>query len=244
MSGQHLVNHDGKAVDVAALVDRLRHGLLGGDVAQCAEQDAGCGSKVVDLPAREPEVDDLRDAVDTEHEISRRQIAVHEPEQLAIGAGGGVGVRQPIQRGDRDRQGDLIREHPLLLPQPVHRAFEIHADDVFHRHAEGAVLVAGIDDARDVLVAQVRCDVGFAVESRLRRVVAFELRQQALEDANLFRPILLGDEHLGHAPGRQVLEDAVATDALIPGGNGFKGHERAVRSRSLTRRRHLAVGVR
>jgi hypothetical protein len=139
--GQQLPEHDAGGVDVGARVGAAVDDLLGGEVGDGAEQQAGGGGEGGGLDgAGQPEVGDLDPAVVGDQQVLGLDVAVHQ----ARGVRGGQRAQDGLEQRERLRRG----QGALLAQQRPDGA----ARHVLHDQVGGAGggVLALVEDPHDV----------------------------------------------------------------------------------------------
>ena len=223
---RHLVEHDAEREHVGAAIDRLGPALLGRHVRVLALHHAALGLGRALAGPRDAEVEHLDRAVVADHHVGRRHVAVHDPQGLTVAALALVGVVQPRRRADRHRQPELERDLDLLLRAVLEQRPRGVTVDVLHRVEELAVGLTDVVDLRDVGVVEPGGEASLVEEHPHELRVAAALAGDDLQyrvaleraDADRARQV-----DLGHAAGREVAHDLVATEAR-PRGDGRGAH--------------------
>ena len=141
--GEHLEEHEPSGIHVAALVGGAPLDLLGGEVGNRAEQDAGLARRrlVGDRPGQS-EVGDLDLPVTTDDDVLGLDVAVDDPRR--------VGCPERAEDRLEDREGLPRRERRLLVDDVPQRL----ALDELHHEEDVAVVLALVEDGDDVGVAE------------------------------------------------------------------------------------------
>ena len=100
------------------------------------------------------EVAELDEPVERDEHIGGGDVAVDDPEGLAVGARAPVGVVEAAQRVRQDGQGELERDRDLLLRAAAEQRVEVEALDVLHRDEQPPVGPPEVIDLRDVGVVE------------------------------------------------------------------------------------------
>ena len=152
---QHLVNHTGKAVGVAAGVHLLSHRLLRTHVSRSADGGAGHGDVVVLTHVThrlsDPKIGDQRMSFGDQN-VLRLDVAVHEVLPVCVCQGAGYLVDHTERILDRN----------LLLP--IHQVAQRLTIDERHHVVEEAVCVARVVERQDVRVGQLGRDLDLPQE--------------------------------------------------------------------------------
>jgi len=116
----------------------------------------------------EPEIQDLRIAPRRDEDVRRLDVAVDEA----------VGVRRVECVGDLRRPGDELvrRDRSAVDPLLERRSFE-----ELHHDERPALVIADVEDAADVRVAERRRGPGFTLETLARLALLQVLLGQELE---------------------------------------------------------------
>jgi hypothetical protein len=107
LAGQHFIGHHAEAVDVAARIHRVAHGLLGAEVIRGADDVAvaGIGDQHRDLLGN-AEVGQRQAAVLAQHQVVGLEVAVDDPDRVDRAQAGGrlleitdrrAGIERPAQ---------------------------------------------------------------------------------------------------------------------------------------------------
>jgi hypothetical protein len=231
-AGQHLVDDGADRPNVCASIDLasgeklfLRH-VLGR-----AEDDAGLREIPLFFhvvgPLRNSEVEDLHQPIAVarfgEEDVGRFEIAMHDPFGVGLGQAF-ADLDAELDRG-RDRQARLFLQERAQV-----RTLEVLHDDV-----RDTAPYPGVENARDVLVLQLRADLRLAPETRqvrrALRVIAQDQVQEFERD-----PLAKADvdafEHRAHAASPDHALEAVlvvndASGCQIAEGRGQKRRARA-----------------
>ena len=107
-AGQALPQRDAEAEDVGAAIDRLALDLLRRAVAVLALEHAGDALLLLGA-ADDAEIEQLHDAVVGDEDVARADVAVDEPDRLAVTVARLVRVVQALRRLLCQRGGDLDR---------------------------------------------------------------------------------------------------------------------------------------
>src|SRR5438128_1434616 len=170
LAGQHLVEDDAQAVEIAAGVSPLPLHLLGGHVVRGADRLGQPRPR--HLPERrverDAEVDELHAAVRRDHDVLGLEVAV----------GDAVIVQVDERVGDLDREPGRGRDgEAALAPQAVAEQLPL---DVLHRQVEAALL-ARAEDLDHGGMIQALPDLLFATEALVEDNVARVLEMRHLE---------------------------------------------------------------
>jgi hypothetical protein len=203
---QQLVEQAAGGVDVAAGIDRLTAGLLGGEVLGGADHGRGLGHRgrgVGDGPG-DAEIHHLDLTGGGQHHVGGLDVAVDDA--------GLVAVAQRVQHS----LGELERLLGLDLPagaQDLAQGVAVHQfhDDVGHLDAGGRIgLLAGVVDRDDVGVVQPGGGLGFAAEPPLEGRIGGQVDAQLLHGDIAAQAQVAGTSHLGHAATTQQAAQLVA----------------------------------
>ena len=124
-AGQHFVEHDGEAVEVASLVAFLAAQLLGRHVGERADDAAAAVQPLAAADARNAEVHDLEHAVLGDHQVRRFDVAVDHAHA--------VGVSQAVGGLRNDGEAFAHVERRVALGQDVVEGVAAHQ---LHHHVE------------------------------------------------------------------------------------------------------------
>jgi len=163
------------------------------------------------------EVDDLRHALGAHQDVVGADVAVHDVEQLPVLVLELVGLVQARARVGQDTQQHARRNgHPGLGARTAELRERV-AVDVLHDEVEHVVLLAQVDDARDVEVLDPGRDARFVEEHLPEAVVGRVLRQDRLDGHELLEAVLstlARDPDAGHAAFGQGAEQLVTVEAV------------------------------
>ncbi len=215
----HLVEHRAERELVGAEVDRLRPRLLRRHVAHGAEDGARHRARVDRRRGRlvlreasgagqlrDPEVEDLREAVGGDHHVRGLQVAMHDPR--------GVRLREPLGELRREVEDPARRQRPLL-EDLAERAPE----DELHREVRRPVRRAHLVDGDDGRVVERGGGARLLLEAAEAVRVLRELLRQQLERDLAPEPRVLRAEDLSHPAGAEWAEDLVRAEA-----RAWRGH--------------------
>jgi hypothetical protein len=210
--GERLVEADAEREHVAAPVERHALVLLGRDVRELPLEVAGLGLVLLRRGLRHAEVEQLRDAVEADHDVLGVHVAVHDRERVPRLIGAGVRVMQRARDVGEDLHDERDRQQ---IEPPGQQIAERDAAHPLHREEERAGRLAELVDRADVRMRQVHTQLRLVHEHldhpRILRVVG----EDALHhDVALDRPRarLAREEDLGHAARREPTDDVVAPD--------------------------------
>ena len=212
---QELGKHRGQGEDVAARVDALTDDLLGGHVAELAAHLSGAGLGQAERRCGDTEIGEFDVACTGEQDVRGADVAVHDVQALALFV---AKVVREVERlgGLSDDVERHVQWNTTLRCSGVEQAVHRGALDQLHGEEERAVGLAEVEHLHDVRVRDAHSQLRLRHEQLHELRVARELRQDALECHALLeasRALTRGDEHLGHAPGRQAPFDDVGADA-------------------------------
>ena len=151
-AGEHLVEHDGEAVEIASLVAFLAAQLLGRHVGERADNAAAAGEPLAAADAGDAEVHDLEHAVFRDHQVRRFDVAVDHAHAM--------GVSQPVGGLGNDGEAFAHVERRIALGQYVVERVAAHQ---LHDHVE----IFAVGDERVE-----RGDVGVIEPGEARRLGA------------------------------------------------------------------------
>jgi hypothetical protein len=208
LSGQALVERDAQRVDVRPRVDlpESRLDLLGRGVLGRAAEVPDARDRERFLGERQPEIEEERATVGRDAHVRGLHVAVDD-------AGRVRALERPrdVPRVT-DRGGDVHRR--AGAPRRLEHLVEARTLDDFHGEVGDALVLAGVVDADDVLVPELRDPLRLALEAPARRRRERELRANDLErDAALEEPVL-GEVHATHAALAHAREDLVGAELL------------------------------
>ena len=217
--GGELPEHDAEREDVRRAIHLGAADLLRGHVRELALEGAGLCLREAIGHLRDAEVDDLGVAVVRHEEVVRRDVAVDEAEELSVLSAELVGrveaVRRVCAHAGRELHGDALAS----LLHAAHDLAEGLAVEVLHGDPVGVVVLAEIEDLRDVRVVDARGDAGLVEEHVDELIVLDEVRVDALDRDPLLKaagPVHAGQVHARHAAYADLVDDAVATEEEGP----------------------------
>ena len=231
--GAELEEDDAQGEDVAARVKRLAARLLRGHVRQLALHLAGtrvgqrpggddAGDEAgVTADARvgivgqpglgDAEINDLHIAGEGHENVLRRDVPVHDREGHPVEVSLFVRVGEARGSADADGEGMLQGEVPhVLRAHRAHDRAKVFPVDVLHRDEVLALGLADVERRHDVGVRESRRDARLLQQHRDERLVAPELRQDALDDHEALE--------VGERPRKRSLGPAIAIAAVLIGG--------------------------
>ena len=184
MTSEQLIEDGAEPVNIgrARELRDVSGGLLGRDVTRGSQDVAGLRDRAFRFhQARQPEVGQMRFALDVEQNISRLDIAMNDSALMRVVRGAGEA------RDDLHRAPQRQRFAPNEL-------IELSAFDELHAVKAGAVVFADIVDRHDPRVLQTGGRLGFAAET-------FQMR--------LARPMSQPDNLQRHEPVQAFLARAI-----------------------------------
>jgi hypothetical protein len=209
---EHLVHADGEGVEVAAVVEgAVGVGLLRRHVAHLALHPVE--DRLVGRDLGDAEVGQLHLARAGDHDVGGGDVAVDQPQRVALGALLLVGVGQRAQRLAGDEQGGGRVELVSAVLDAAQDRPQIPAPHVLHHDEEVLARRHQVDGVHDVGVVQRGRELGLPDEEIDELGLRGELGQQLLEHHLLLEPLhpdLLAEEDRAHAPLGEVLQDDVA----------------------------------
>ena len=167
-ASEHLEQHDPQRPDVGAPIHPVVARLFGTHVCDRARPRAGPRERHV-RQLRDPEVEDLHDAVGGDHEIRRLHVAMHDPAR--------VRRREPLGRLTHERHRFSDRQRPTSNPRPHRLPFiERHGDEELP-----VVALADLVDRADVRVIERGDRLRLDAEALACILVVAKVRRQELE---------------------------------------------------------------
>src|SRR5579883_3052471 len=167
-AGEHFVEDDAEAVEVAALVGLLSSDLLGRSVKGGQKGLPGARHVLRSVHARDPEIHDLDDAAVGDHQVRRLDVAMNDPQT--------VGMGEPV-KGLRENRKALA--HGQMVPVRE-QLLEGAAADQLHHH-EGPLPFDVFVEGGDVGVVEIGEPLRFAVKAGEELAVAAQFRAQHLD---------------------------------------------------------------
>ncbi len=201
-SGEQLVEHTARGVEVAASVGLLAASLLGRDVLRRADDGGRLGERHAGVGKRpgDAEVHDLDLAGPCDHHVARLDVAVDDA--------GAVAVLERVEHAGDDLDRALRGEPGLLAQQFAQRP----ALDVLHHDERDPVAVddvlAGVVDGDDVAVVERRRGLGLAPEPGLEGGVDRVVDAQHLDRDDAAQPPVASPADLRHAAAAESLHPA------------------------------------
>jgi hypothetical protein len=215
LAGQQLEQHRADRVEIGAGVDHAAaHELLRRHVAELAEAHLGIGGGRAQRALGDAEVDDLGLALERHQDVGRRDIAVDQPQRLALGVGAAVGIGQAVGHLAGDEQRDRRRDAAALARGHGQEPPQIAALEVLEGEEVLVADPADLEHLGDVDVLQLDRDLRLVDEPRDELRVLGQARQHLLDHAQLLEAgqAVLGEEDLAHAAARQPLDQEVAAE--------------------------------
>ena len=177
-AGEELVENRAQRVHVGAPVERIAARLLGRHVLDLALERAGLGRLAAPrVGLRDAEVDELRGPADRDEEVLRGDVAMDDTERIAVVAVKLVSRMQATTRIGDDAQRNAHGERgpgradvAIQLPQRL-------TVDQLHRIVEEPAVLADLEDARDVLVIDLRGDLRL-VEEHVAELAIVRVRRE------------------------------------------------------------------
>ena len=177
---EELPGEDPGRVDVDGAIDALHAELLGRHVRELSLEDTlAC---VMGARARfgDPEIEQARDALDADHHVGGRYVAMNDVERAAAFVLHLVRAMEPGEDPGEHGDGHVDGDRLVRDLRHLHELAERNAVHVFLHEDQ---LVAGDDDVEyghDVRVMDARGDAGLVVEHRDEVGIVGELRVQSL----------------------------------------------------------------
>ena len=179
MADHELPHHDRERVDVA-LLRRPTAELLRRRVRELALERAGPRDVFGDGRLRDPEVEQAGRAVDRDHHVLRRDIAMHDVQRGAALVRGLVRGVEPGERLTRDRDRDVERHASAARPRGVEQHVERHpVHELLHEH-DLAARGDDVEHGDHVAVLEPRGDARLVEEHRDEVRILRELGVQSL----------------------------------------------------------------
>ena len=234
VADEQLVETHPRGPDVRAMVGPFRRDLLGGHVADLALHDALTGlSGASVLRLHEAEVDHLRGALGGDEDVLRRDVPVDDAEALALGVlelvrrvEAGAGLGHDPQRDARRERGAALEREAVDLREGV-------AVDVLHHEVEDVVLLAELEDLRDVRMDDPRGDARLVEEHLLEVRFGDELGLDRLDREQLLEAALAAKARkpdARHAARRDRAEQLVAIEPIAWDERALRGFHGTVAS--------------
>ena len=214
LAREHLVQHDAQRVDVGARVGGALRDELGREVGDGAEQLLARG-RVRARRARESEVADLDAPVLGQQHVLGLHIAVDEARSVRRG--------EPRENGMHHRDGLVDRQALGVIEQIAQR----RARKVLHDEVGDVAVLALVEDADDVRVAQPGRGAGLLDEPRLEPVVVAQVVVHHLEGDAPLQPQIGRKVHRRHSAARDSAAHPVSAIDEPPHervGDRTRGH--------------------
>ncbi len=162
----------------------------------------------------DPEVEELHHAVETDHDVVRGHITVHDAERFALGVLRVVRVVERCRDPGEDGHRDGGRDASLRTAQALEDRPERDPVDVLHRDEEEVVLPPEVVDGADVGVRELHRQRAFPLEEGVEGGIVAELVAEHLDDdgAHGAPRGLLGEEDLRHPAHGEASEHFVSTE--------------------------------
>jgi len=160
------------------------------------------------------EVEQLDPAVVSDEHVGTRDVAVHDPQGLAVEADLLVGVVQTSTDPLHDMNRELEGNGPPGTSRVTQHGTEIFAVQVGHGEEVVLTRLTDVVDVDDVGMLEVGRDASLVEEHADEVLVCPQVRQDPLEHDDFLEaldPRALGEEDLGHASHRQLVQQQVAT---------------------------------
>ncbi len=219
--GEQLEQHAGQAVHVAPAADHVARGLLGAHVGRRSDDEAGPRQRLAPGLAQrlgDAEVGHHRLAL-VHHHVLGLDVAVDDA--LRVGIPQGAGHVQRDSHRLTDREGALGVE-----PRP-----QRFAADERHDVVEDAVGLAGIEQRKDVRVAEARRDLDLALKP-LGAEGRGQVRMEELEGDEPSVLDVAGQVDRGHAAAPDLAFQPVVRRQRDPNAVGRVEHGRKHRARN------------
>jgi hypothetical protein len=212
---EHLVHDDAEREDVTAAVEWLAEDLLGRHIGVFAFDRAGARARVGAASFCDAEVEQLHGAVGGDHDVRRRDVAVHDTEQAALFVARFVcGVKALAGLAD-DAGDDAEIEHLSGFGELRHHARERYPVQVLHRDEPRARELTERENVADVLVDELGSEVRFVAEHGDEVLILREMRKDSLEHHQVFAALRgrrTREIDLCHAAGRDFREQLIAAE--------------------------------
>ncbi len=204
--------HRADRPEIGAAIDLEPRGLFGRHVVDLAFEHTG--GRLVDPMSglRDPEVDDLDRPAARHEKVVRRNVAMHDVEQRTLVIAQlvrGVKTRASVCRESQDHPEG--QELPATRCLPVQNAERVSVEPL-HHDVEQPVLLAEVDDLRDVRVNDARSDARLVEEHAPKLGMARVLREDELDGEQLLEAVhtlKARSPHRSHAPLRDRVEELV-----------------------------------
>jgi hypothetical protein len=215
MLRRDLVEDDAEREHVAAAIDLAAAALLRCHVRELALDDAGHRLDRARGRLRDAEVEQLHGAVEADHDVRWRDVAVDDAERHAVAVASLVRVIEAGRRARDDGERELERDpRPLTAALREQRA-QVLPVHVLHREVVDAGVLANLEHLRDVLVIERSREPRLVEEHLHRDLVARALGRDQLEDDVSLEATdarSTGDVNPRHAARRERREDLVLAE--------------------------------
>jgi hypothetical protein len=223
LAGEHFPQHRGGGVDVAAPIDGAPGDLLRRHVTELALELAFARGGGAPRGLGDAEVEDARDAVDTDEQVLRGHVAVHDAQRHALVAGLVCRV-QPGERAAQHRQRHRCGHALAALARQTRERGQRLALHILHHDEQLALARHHVQRGHHVGVPDARREPRLVQEHGHELRVGSELRVHALDgDApgEAGRPHQLAFVDGGHAPRGDGMQELVTTE--LHDGRGHRG---------------------
>ena len=230
LAGEHLVQHGGHGVHVAARVDgSIGDGLFGTHVLRRADRQTALRQPVpprVPHRHRDAEVGEHREAL-VEQDVLRLDVSMHDTLSMRV-----------VERR-RDLPRDVERLVEVKLPLAIELGAQRFAADERHHVVQKPVRRPGVDQGEDVRMIEPRADADL-VQEPLAAEHGGELRTQHLEGDVALVLEVMGEKNRCHPARADLALDAIAVRQHRGQPRAHLAHERPYcwKTRSAAHRSH------